>query len=181
MFKSEWKRSTWNISDRSLRGAYEQHSLARGRYWDGALPVPAILCPDQDGVLLAQPENQFCGRSQKPMRPLDQFFVEAYGTSRNEIETLGLLDIVHAGSQHSGISEIEPPDSLRKKRSFFMICLDENNLQAGNCHRDGNSRKTGSRPNVGEPTILDRNTPYGKETFSKMELDDLFLFDHRGK
>ena len=102
-----------------------------------------------------------------------------HGTSCNEIEAFkALRNVAHPGPKHGGVSQMQPPDYLRKKGRFLLICLEQSDFQFRNNHRDGNAWKTSSGANVGEPTIFNGHAFYRKKTFTKMELDDLFRPDH---
>ena len=108
--------------------------------------------------------------------------MRSQGSGHYKIElVLTSSKVLHARSSNSRVVQFQISGHLRQERSLLAIGFDQSDLQRRDSDPQRQPGKSGSRTDVGEPTIANRNNSGGEKALAKMKPNDLFLVRDRSQ
>lgn len=155
-----------------LAGADEEIAAERVRDSDGFAPVPAQMgLLDLLDVATTDPKDNLFSGNDLRGGPSEEGCEVAKGAGTNEVQRGDLFaKFFVATDEDFGVRKFNISQDFRKKRGFFHVGFDEENLKVGSNNFEGNTGEAGAGAYVGEPTIFHRDGHGGEHAFAEMTI-----------
>jgi hypothetical protein len=158
--------SAWNFLC-----AYKKEPPQGVRHLNGFAPVPGADLLNLGEVPGAYPEDNLFRCYLLRVRPVEKGGKFAERPRTHEIERGDLLPkLLIAPHQHLRVRKSQFTNDFREKCGFLEVGFDQENPQAGADNFQGETRKSASGPNVGEPTGFKSQRPCRVHAFAKMTI-----------